>query len=66
MKIKHVIHTGNHNPVQGPELKITLETNETFTVWAEWLFEAEPKWDGNISKLVGLEVTEEWLEWACD
>lgn len=62
MIIKYVIHEGNHHPALGPKLRIKTDTNETFDVWAEWLWHAEPNWDGNIQSLVGMELSCAWLE----
>lgn len=64
MKIEKVTKTKNHHPALGPELEIVTNTNYTFTVWAEWLWDIFPKWNSDIDQLVGLEINEDWLEWV--
>lgn len=63
MKIAQVIHSGNMHPAVGPELKIKLvESNETYNIWSEWFFDLIPNWKGDINDLVGLEVTQEFID----
>lgn len=62
MKIKTVSITSNLHPAVGRELLITMESGTRFKVFEEWFLSLLPDWEGDPDELVGVELTQKWID----
>lgn len=62
MKIKTVSITSYLHPACGRELSISMESGFQFKVFEEWFLSLLPDWEGDPDELVGVELSQTWID----